>query len=274
MKVVLTIAGSDSFAGAGIQADLKTFAALGVYGTSVVTAVTSQNSSQIDDVLALPADVVRRQIGSVFRDTSLSAVKIGMLATPEIVKAVASAVQESKLPNVVVDPVMVATGAGSRTLLEPEAVSILRRELLPLATVVTPNVSEAEALAGIRVTSLEMAKEAAKRIRDLGVGAVVVKGGHLPDPMATDVLYDGQAMMEFSSPRRLITTIHGTGCTFASAITAGLAMGDDVPAAVRRAKRYITGAIAHALQVGRGALVLDHFWETRGSASVDVRERP
>jgi hydroxymethylpyrimidine/phosphomethylpyrimidine kinase len=274
MKVVLTIAGSDSFAGAGIQADLKTFAALGVYGTSAVTAVTSQNSSQIDDVLALPADVVRRQIGSVFRDTSLSAVKIGMLATPEIVKAVASAVQESKLPNVVVDPVMVATGAGSRTLLEPEAVSILRRELLPLATVVTPNVSEAEALAGIRVTSLEMAKEAAKRIRDLGVGAVVVKGGHLPDPMATDVLYDGQAMMEFSSPRRLITTIHGTGCTFASAITAGLAMGDDVPAAVRRAKRYITGAIAHALQVGRGALVLDHFWETRGSASVDVRERP
>jgi hydroxymethylpyrimidine/phosphomethylpyrimidine kinase len=261
MTVVLTIAGSDSFAGAGIQADLKTFAALGVYGACVVTAVTSQNSSHIAGVLALPAEVVQTQIETVRRDTTFSAVKIGMLANEEIVTTVAGAIDG--LPNLVLDPVMLATGAGTRTLLPSNAVSVLKRELLPLARVVTPNVVEAEALAGIAVTSLETVKEAARRIFDLGVRAVVVKGGHLSGASATDVLYDGRGFTEFSSPRVIATAVHGTGCTFASAIAAGLAIGDDLPAAVNRAKRYISGAIAHAMAIGRGALVLDHFWETR-----------
>lgn len=260
MRVALTIAGSDSIAGAGIQADLKTFAALGVYGTSAVTAVTSQNTTGVGDVFAMPAQIVRSQIESVAQDAPLSAVKTGMLATADIVLAVAETVGRFQRPNLVVDPVMAASANGRRTLLNADAVSILKARLLPVASIVTPNASEAGMLAGIDVASLDAAKEAAKRIFELGPAAVVVKGGHLPGADAVDLLYDGRTFVEFSAPRVQGGPVHGTGCTFASAIAAGLALGDDVPGAVERAKRYVTGAIEHASQVGSGARLLDHFW--------------
>lgn len=260
MPSALTIAGSDSSAGAGIQADLKTFAALGVYGTSAITAVTAQNTTGVSDIFAMSAQLVRSQIEQVARDISISAVKTGMLATSDIVLVVAEAVGRFQRPNLVVDPVMAAANPGGRTLLAAEAVSVLKTRLLPVATVVTPNISEASVLSGMRVDSLETAREAAKKIHDLGPEAVVIKGGHLTGDEAIDLLYDGRTFTEFPAPRLSVGPVHGTGCTFASALAAGLALGDDVPAAVARAKRYVTGAIAYSFQLGRGARILDHFW--------------
>jgi hydroxymethylpyrimidine/phosphomethylpyrimidine kinase len=260
MRAVLTIAGSDSSAGAGMQADLKTFAALGVYGASAVTAVTAQNTLGVEEVFTLPPDVVRAQIECIVQDMSVSAVKTGMLSTAEIVRVVAEIIGRLPHPNLVVDPVMTATNGARRTLLAPDAVSTLKTHLLRIASVVTPNVAEATTLSGIGVTSAASAREAAQRIFDLGAKAVVVKGGHLEGEHAVDVLFDGRTFTEFSAPRFSGSSIHGTGCTFASAIAAGLALGDDLAAAVERAKRYVTGAIEHAIPVGRGARVLNHFW--------------
>jgi hydroxymethylpyrimidine/phosphomethylpyrimidine kinase len=260
MRAALTIAGSDPVAGAGIQADLKTFAALGVYGTSALTAVTSQNTLGVDDTFVLPVETVRSQIERIAEDLTLSAVKTGMLATTDIVDIVAELIQRFRLANLVVDPVMMATGGTHRTLLTPEAVSTLKTRLLPLASVVTPNVAEAGALSGVTVNSPSTARDAAQRIFALGPKAVVVKGGHLEGAHAVDLLYDGHAFTEFSAPRYSGGPTHGTGCTFASAIAAGLALGDDVAASVDRAKRYVSGAIEHAIPVGRGSRVLNHFW--------------
>lgn len=260
MKAALTIAGSDSSAGAGIQADLKTFAALGVYGTSAITAVTSQNTSGVSGVFAVPADVVRAQIESIAQDFSLAAIKTGMLGTADIVKVVADILGRLQTPNLVVDPVMMASSGTCRTLLAPEAVSLLKSHLLPLASVVTPNVAEATALSGVTVTSAATARDAAKRICETGAKAVVVKGGHLDGAQSIDLLFDGRAFTEFSAPRSSMGALHGTGCTFASAIAAGLALGDELAVAIDRAKRYVTGAIEHAIPIGRGARVLNHFW--------------
>jgi len=261
MRTVLTIAGSDSIAGAGIQADLKTFAALGVYGVSALTAVTAQNTTEIDDIVAMSAQMVAAQIDRVAMDVDIAAVKTGMLATADTILAVCERVEGLPLPNLVVDPVMTASGGGMRTLLAPEAVSILRVRLLPAATVVTPNVAEAAVLSGIRVDSLSTAREAAKRIAGKGAAAVVIKGGHLEGPESVDVLFHAGTFVELAAPRADFKAIHGTGCTFASAIAAGLALGDDVPAAVHRAKRYITGAIEHSFAIGHGARILNHFWQ-------------
>ena len=260
MRAVLTIAGSDSVAGAGIQADLKTFAALGVYGTSALTAVTSQNTAGVGDLFVMPPLVVRSQIECVVQDVAISAVKTGMLANAGIVTVVAEALGHLECRNLVVDPVMAAASPGRRTLLAPEAVSILTSQLFPLASVVTPNISEAGVLAGMVVESLGAAREAARRILDLGPKAVVVKGGHLAGAQAIDLLYDGRTFTEFAAPRSSAVQVHGTGCTFASAIAAGLALGDDLASAVDRAKRYVTGAIQHAVTIGDGAALLDHFW--------------
>ena len=260
MRTALTIAGSDSIAGAGIQADLKTFAALGVYGVSVLTAVTAQNTDGIADVLSLSSEIVEAQIDQLALDVEIAAVKTGMLSTVAIMVAVCERVERLALRNLVVDPVMMS-GRG-RTLLAPEAVSILKTRLLRAATVVTPNVDEAAALSGIQVDSLATAREAAKRIAGLGPTAVVVKGGHLTGAEATDLLFHSGTFVELSAPRAAFDDIHGTGCTFASAVAAGLALGDDVPAAIQRAKRYITGAIEHSFVIGRGARILHHFWET------------
>jgi hydroxymethylpyrimidine/phosphomethylpyrimidine kinase len=261
MRITLTVAGSDSIAGAGIQADLKTLAALGVYGVSAVTAVTAQNTSGVTEVFPLAPQSVCAQIEAVTRDVELAAVKTGMLATSDITRVVAETLGRIQHHSLVVDPVMVATGSPGRTLLSPDAVSILKSRLLPMATVVTPNVAEAEVLSGVRVDSLDTAREAARLILALGPAAVVVKGGHLPGGEAVDLLLYQGRFIELAAPRSDTGDVHGTGCTFASAIAAGLALGDDVPAAVRRAKRYITGAIEHSLAIGRGARVLNHFWE-------------
>jgi hydroxymethylpyrimidine/phosphomethylpyrimidine kinase len=271
MRIALTIAGSDSIAGAGIQADLKTFAALGVYGVSALTAVTAQDTQGVADIFALPPQMVRAQIDQVAHDVEIAAVKTGMLVTGDIVRAVSEAVGRFRQPNLVVDPVMAASrlrqGFGepgrdtARTLLAPEAVSILKTRLLPIATVVTPNVAEAVTLSGIQVDSMSTAREAARRIAGMGATAVVIKGGHLIGPEAIDLLFHAGTFVELSAPRVDLGAIHGTGCTFASAIAAGLALGDDVPGAVQRAKRYISGAIEHSFAIGHGARILNHFWD-------------
>ncbi len=261
MRTALTIAGSDSIAGAGIQADLKTFAALGVYGVSALTAITAQNTEGVADIFALPQQMVRAQIEQVAHDVEIKAVKTGMLMTSDIVRAVSETVGRFRHPNLVVDPIITASGRGTRTLLAPEAVSILKTRLLPIATVVTPNVAEAEALTGIHVDSMATAREAAKRLAGMGAAAVVIKGGHLTGPEAVDLLLHDGTFLELAAPRVDLGAIHGTGCTFASAIAAGLALGDDVPDAVQRAKRYISGAIEHSFAIGRGARILNHFWD-------------
>jgi len=261
MRTALTIAGSDSIAGAGIQADLKTFAALGVYGMSALTAITAQNTAGVADILALPPQLVRSQIDAVVQDVEIAAVKTGMLATEAIVRVVADCVGGLPRPNLVVDPVMASTSSEGRTLLAPGAVSILKTRLLPLASVVTPNVGEATVLSGIPIESIEDAREAARRILALGPVAVVVKGGHLAGPEAIDLLLHAGAFTEFAAPRTPFANVHGTGCSFASAIAAGLALGDDIPTAVRRAKRYISGAIERSFEIGRGARILNHFWQ-------------
>ena len=221
MRTALTIAGSDSGAGAGIQADLKTFAAHGVYGTSAITAVTAQNTLGVIDWQALPADLVIAQIEAIAGDIGADAVKTGMLANAAIVEAVAAAISSLDLPLVVVDPVMIAKG-GDR-LLEEEAVQAMRTELLPVAHVVTPNIPEAEVLAGMPIGSVADMREAALRILGLGPRVVMVKGGHLDGPESIDVVSTGAETWEIRGPRIPTTSTHGTGCTLASAIAANLA---------------------------------------------------
>ncbi len=262
MRTALTIAGSDSGGGAGIQADLKTFAAHRVYGTSAITAVTAQNTLGVAAVHALPADMITAQIEAVAADIGVSAVKTGMLATAAIVEAVAAAIDTLELPNVVVDPVMIAKG-GDR-LLEEDAVAAMKSELLRRALVVTPNVPEAEVLAGMRIDSLADVHQAAVRIRGLGANAVIVKGGHLAGNEAVDVLYDGHRFVELRGPRIDTRHTHGTGCTFAAAVAANLALGRSLSEAAEQAKQYVSGALRSGFAIGRGHGVLDHFWNTPG----------
>ena len=227
---------------------------------SAVTAVTVQDTTGVSDVHPIPADILRAQIDRVVQDVEISAVKTGMLATPDIVRAVAEGISRLGLRNVVVDPVLASGGPAARTLLAPDAVSLLKGLLLPMAAVVTPNVAEAAALSGIEVGSLDAAREAARRIAGFGPGAVVIKGGHLHGPQAIDLLFHDGVFTELAAPRADIGVVHGTGCTFASAIAAGLADGCGVATAVERAKRYVTGAIEHSFSIGHGARILNHFW--------------
>ena len=257
MKTALTIAGSDSGGGAGIQADLKTFAAHGVFGTSAITAVTAQNTLGVICWQALPADLVTAQIEAVIGDIGADAVKIGMLATAAIVEAVAAAIRELDPPQVVVDPVMIAKG-GDR-LLDPDAVAALA-ELLPTAHVVTPNVPEAEVLAGIAVRSVEDMRRAGERILRLGPRVVLVKGGHLDGPDSIDVVCTAPETFEIRRPRILTRHTHGTGCTLSSAIAANLALGLADREAIEAARDYLDGAIRHAPGLGSGHGPLNHFW--------------
>ena len=268
MRTVLTIAGSDPSGGAGIQADLKTFAAFGVYGASAIAAVTVQNTLGVDRVVPLEADLVEAQIEAIAGDLVLHATKTGMLATAAIVEAVTAAIDELDLPLVVVDPVLVSTSG--EALLDADGLRALKTELLPRARVATPNVPEAEALSGRRIESLEDARDAACRIRDLGARAVVITGGHAlgggRTDSATDVvdlLLDGEDFHEFRVRRVDAGATHGTGCTFASAVAASLALGGTLPEAIARAQRYVAGALATRPAIGRGRGVLDHFWERR-----------
>jgi hydroxymethylpyrimidine/phosphomethylpyrimidine kinase len=274
MRIALTIAGSDSSGGAGIQADLKTFAAFGVYGASAITAITVQSTKGVEAVAPLSADLVTAQIEAVAGDLALHATKIGMLATAAIVEAVAAAIEELELPLVVVDPVLVST-SGER-LLDADGVQALCLELMPLARVVTPNIPEAEALTGRRIESAQQAHEAARRIHDMGAASVIITGGHAlwddtssglraggSAPQVVDLLFDGDEFLEFRTRRIDTRHTHGTGCTFASAVAASLALGRELPDAVARAQHYVAGAIAHARGIGHGRGPIDHFWERR-----------
>jgi len=258
MRTALTIAGSDSSGGAGIQADLKTFAAHGVFGMSAITAVTAQNTLGVRGVVALPPDFVASQIDAVAEDIPPHATKIGMLANAGIVDAVAAALGRHRLPNVVLDTVMIAKSRAR--LLDEDAVAALRDRLLPLARVVTPNVPEAEALTGLTLASVADLRRAAIRLVDMGAQAAFVKGGHLDGP-AIDVLCDGAQVIELAADRIDTRHTHGTGCTLSSAIAARLALGDDLASACRAAKAYVTRAIAQAPGLGHGHGPLQHFPE-------------
>jgi hydroxymethylpyrimidine/phosphomethylpyrimidine kinase len=260
MKRALTIAGSDSGGGAGIQADLKTFAALGVYGTSAITAVTAQNTRGVSGVHVLPAEFVTLQIEAVASDIGCDAVKTGMLATSAIVEAVAAAIESLELPNVVVDPVMIAKG-GDR-LLDEDAVHAIRARLVRHARVITPNIPEAEVLSGVRIRSLEDMRKAAAGLLKLGPKAVIVKGGHLEGERAVDLLVDYRGERSFAARRLNVRHTHGTGCTFAAALTARLALGDSLDAAAAAAKEYVTAAMQHGVNVGGGHQPLGHFWHS------------
>jgi len=258
----MTIAGSDSGAGAGVQADLKTFAALGVYGTSVLTAITAQNTVAVTAVHEVPTDVIAAQIDAVATDIGVDAVKTGMLSSSAIIECVASAL--TKYPEIpglrrlVVDPVMVAKSGDS--LLREDAVGALRDRLLPLAAVVTPNIPEAETLTGLTIITDEDVREAARAIVAMGTASVVVKGGHREGP-ATDLYYDGSSFREFTSPRIETVNTHRTGCTFASAVAAGLAKGLETEDAVGLAKEFVTEAIRHSFPIGQGHGPLHHFYK-------------
>jgi hydroxymethylpyrimidine/phosphomethylpyrimidine kinase len=259
MAIALTIAGSDSGGGAGIQADLKTFAAFGVYGTCAVTAVTAQNTKGVTAWSAVEADLVEAQIEAVAGDFPVGAVKTGMLGTAAVVEAVGATVAALELPNLVVDPVMVAKG-GHR-LLDEDAVRTLVSELLPKAMVVTPNIPEAEVLLGdMVIRTLDDMRAAARAIRRMGPSVVVVKGGHMDGALSVDVVCGGDEEFELSGPRLPGRNTHGTGCTFSAAIAAGLALGYSVDKALREARRYLEGAIEHAPGYGAGHGPLNHFW--------------
>ena len=261
IPVALTIAGSDSGGGAGMQADLKTFSALGVFGTSVITAITAQNTVTVDDVFELPAQLVHAQLEAVVLDIGVQAAKTGMLSSRQLVEAVARSVTQLGITKLVVDPVMVAK-SGAR-LLHPDAVDAVTRTLLPKALVVTPNVPEAEVLVGHRIADVQGMRMAAREIVDLGPRYVIVKGGHLSGAEAVDLLFDGRDYTELRASRVDTRATHGTGCTFSAAITAMLARGESVSSAARIAKVYVTGAIAAGLPLGRGHGPLDHMWSYR-----------
>ena len=254
----MTIAGSDSGGGAGVQADLKTFAALGVYGTSVLTAITAQNTVGVYAVHEIPTSIIAAQIDAVMTDIGADAVKTGMLASTAIIECVAGQLQRHRVPWLVVDPVMVAKSGDP--LLREDAVEALRTRLVPLASVVTPNIAEAEVLTGIKIADDRDMRQAAERIAAMGARSVIVKGGHREGP-ATDLFYDGYRFQEFSAPRVDSRNTHGTGCTFASAVAAGLARGASLVDAVAMAKEYVTEAIRHSLSLGKGHGPLNHFYK-------------
>jgi len=249
LPVALTIAGSDSGGGAGIQADLKTFAALGVHGTSAITAITAQNTVTVTGIFELPTRIIVAQIDAVVSDLGVEAVKTGMLASSKIIEAVAGAIVANGIRNLVVDPVMVAKGGAK--LLHDDAIDALRARLLPLAAVITPNLPEAAVILGRPIRTIDERREAARDLVALGPRAAVVKGGHAGDDV-TDVYWDGSEMVELPGTRVLTANTHGSGCVFSAAIAAGLAKGLDSLAAVRQAKEFISGAIELSLEIGHG----------------------
>ena len=259
IPIALTIAGSDSGGGAGIQADLKVFLALGCHGTSALTALTAQNTVAVTGIHEVPEEFVVAQIDAVASDIGVDAAKTGMLASPGIVEAVAKAVEANRIDKLVVDPVFVSKHRD--TLLAGEAVDGLKGRLFPLATVITPNLYETSALVGRDVTTLDDMKRAAEQLQGLGSRAVLVKGGHLPGERAIDVLYDGSEMVELDGPRFDTEDTHGTGCAISAAITARLAHGDDLVTAVRFAKEFVGGAIERGLRIGKGYGPVNPGWK-------------
>ena len=261
VPTALTIAGSDSGGGAGIQADLKTFLACRVHGMSAITAVTVQNSLGVSGFYELPPHAVAEQIESVATDIGVDAAKTGMLASAAIMDAVADAVRRLDVGPLVVDPV--AASQHGDPLLRPDAFAALRDVIIPLATLITPNLGEVRLLTGVEVRSRAEMADAARALHALGPRWVLVKGGHLPEGDAVDLLYDGVEFHEFAAPRRTTEHTHGSGDTLAAAITSGLARGLDVPAAVELGKRFITGAVEGSFALGKGLGPVGHFWRVR-----------
>ena len=258
LKQVLTIAGSDSGGGAGIQADLKAMSANGTYAASAITSITAQNTQGVTAIYDLPESIVEAQIDAVFDDFDVAAVKTGMLSSSSLTELVSRKLQQYRASCVVVDPVMVSKSG--HDLLRPDAVESFKRHLIPLAYVVTPNVHEAERLTGLTIRSLADARHAAKALHQLGCRHVLIKGGHLFERPATDLLYDGRFFRVYRGEWIDTPHTHGTGCTYAAALSAHLALGKSLPDAVDAAKRYVTGAIRHGLAIGRGHGPTHHFY--------------
>ena len=253
----LTIAGSDSSGGAGIQADLKTFQRFGVYGASAVTLITAQNTVGVRELYPLPSELVASQIAAVAEDLDVHAAKTGALGSSELIETVADSVARHAIPNLVVDPVMISKHGDA--LLAGEAVEALKRRLIPGAALVTPNLHEAGALLGRPVQSEARMRDAARALRDLGAAAVLVKGGYLAGAEAVDLLYDGDEFTRLATPRIETPHTHGTGCTYAAAITALLARGEPLVEAVREAKEFMTRAIRSAPGLGHGHGPVNHW---------------
>ena len=264
IRIALTIAGSDSGGGAGVQADLKTFSAFGVFGTSVITALTAQNTLGVRAVADVSPAFVRAQLEAIREDFAVASGKTGMLARRPIIEAVATHLQERRLRNLVVDPVMVA--ASGDMLLAPDAVAAMRERMLPLAALTTPNLREAEILTGAPVNDVPAMHRAARTILEMGPQAVLVKGGRLGGASSLDVFCRGSAIREFSAPRVAVSRAHGTGCTLSAAITAAMARGKPLEDAIETAKRYVTRALVAAERVGHGATPLNHLIKAEESS--------
>ncbi len=258
MKQILTIAGSDSGGGAGIQADIKAISANGGYAMSAITSVTAQNTVAVTDAFDLPIQLIEAQLDAVFSDFNIASVKTGMLSSSGIVETVAQKLRQYTPQTLVVDPVMISKS--KFTLLKAEAINSLRLSLIPLATVITPNIYEAELLAEQEIRTTDDAKSAAKTIAKLGCNAVLVKGGHLDDEKAIDVLYADSDWSYFEAERIATENTHGTGCTYSAAIATHLALGKELIEAIQASKTYITNAIKHALEIGKGQGPTNHFY--------------
>lgn len=265
MKKVLTIAGSDCSGGAGIQADLKTFAAHGVYGMTVIVSVVAENTFHVIDMQDITPELIEKQIDAVFEDIGVDAVKVGMLSHSCCMEAVERKLMEYRPQHVVIDPVMVAKNGCP--LIDPNAVDTLIHRILPLADVLTPNIPEAEKIAGFQITSTGDMEQAAKCIYELGAKNVLVKGGHATGD-ALDILYDGERFYHFSAERINTKNTHGTGCTYSSAIASNLALGLPLEEAVKRAKEYVTTAIRHSLAIGKGCGPIHHFYDLYKAAGI------
>ncbi|CDF57418.1 bifunctional hydroxymethylpyrimidine kinase/phosphomethylpyrimidine kinase [Thermobrachium celere] len=261
MKKVLTIAGSDSCGGAGIQADLKTFSAHLVYGMSIITSVTAQNTQGVIDAYDLPVEVIEKQIRAIFNDINVDAVKIGMLSNSRIISTVADLLKFYRAKNIVLDPVMISKSGFK--LLKDDAISSLISNLIPICTIITPNIHEANLIAQMDIKNIDDMKKACRIINDLGARYVLIKGGHLNDD-AIDVLFDGKGYYQFKGNRIKTKNTHGTGCTLSSAIAANLAKGFDIVESISKSKNYIQNAIENSFSIGLGVGPVDHFYEFRG----------
>lgn len=256
---VLTIAGSDSGGGAGIQADLKTFTALRVYGMSIITSITAQNTKEVRGAYHITPYMVELQFKTVAEDIGIDAVKTGMLPNKEIIKTVSKLLKEYNIKNVVVDPVMISKSG--YPLLEESAITSLIYELFPLALLITPNIPEAEKISGISIKNLDDMKKSAEKMVSIGAKQVLLKGGHLNSDDLVDLLYDGKDFYYFSSKRILTKNTHGTGCTLSSAITSYISKGFNIISAIKEAKNYLEGAIKNSFPLGKGEGPLNHFWK-------------
>ncbi|MGM0396724.1 MAG: bifunctional hydroxymethylpyrimidine kinase/phosphomethylpyrimidine kinase [Bacillota bacterium] len=264
MKKVLTIAGSDSSGGAGIQGDLKAFAANGTFGMSVITAITAQNTQGVFLVHDIPREAIEAQIKVLFEDIEIDGIKIGMVSIPETIEMIAESLKSYKLPKIVLDPVMVSKSGSN--LLQPDAVHALKKHLVPMAYLITPNIPEAEVLTGLKIKGEEEMMEATKRLMDLGCENVLLKGGHLDGP-AVDILYDGKEIKRFEVDRIASNNTHGTGCALSSAICSNLAKESNLQLAVEKGKFYVYESIKQGFPIGKGVGALNHFHNFYGGGN-------